>query len=362
MFRDYLLSMPQAVKRPPQKQADEKPSIISTADLARHLNLSQWAVSRAINGHRDISEKTRQKVLDAMVEMGFRPNLFARGLRGCRSGLIGICFSLLNIPILDLKLARLQKFLRERSLGALMESTSYDPVVERRVVEDFHRIQVDGAVLLYSNLSAANSKALLRSMACVHVDPNKPQQLPTVSLDRNMAMRLLLGHLLELGHRRIALLGIHPENPSKWGPLVKLATEWNLDPDKLFYRAPFHDRPESMVAEGAHAAARVLKEEKKATAYICLDDLAAIGAIQSIRSAGLSVPGDISVTGFNHQDVSRVLLPTITTIDQNIDAIMDKAGEILMEEIALPIAKRGKARLEKISPTLVVGQSTGRAR
>ena len=102
-----------------------------------------------------------------------------------------------------------------------------------------------------------------------------------------------------------------------------------------------------------------LQAARRPTAFMCLDDLVAVGAIQAVRNAGLSVPGDISVTGFNHQDLARVLRPTITTIDQNLSAIVQKAGELLMAQIELPPDQRGGACLEQIEPTLVIGESTG---
>ncbi len=335
--------------------------IVSTADLARHLKLSQWTISRAINGHQDISEKTRQLVLDTMEKHGFRPNPFARALRGRGPGMIGVCFSYLNIPVLDLKIQQLQAFLRQLDYGTILESTSQDAATEKRVLEDFRRIQVNGIVLFYCNLSASQAETLLRSTACVQVDPNKAQHLPTVSLDRAHAMRLLLGHLLELGHRRIALLGILPQDRWKWGPMRELAEEWGLDPDKLLHPQPYNLHAESKVEEGLRMAAGALNGPKRPTAFICLDDLVALGAVQAVRNAGLSVPGDISVTGFNHQDLARVLRPTITTIDQNLGEIVQEAGKLLMAQLDLPPEKRGQACLVKVKPTLIVGESTAAA-
>lgn len=343
------------------KGGPAEPPIVSTADLARHLKLSQWTISRAINGHRDISEKTRQLVLDTMAEHDFRPNPYARALRGRGPGMIGVCFSHLNIPILDMKIQRLQMFLREFEYGTILESTSQDMATEKRVLEDFHRIQVSGVVLFYCNLSAGQADALLRSTACVQVDPNKSHRLPTVALDRAHAMRLLLTHLLELGHRRIALLGILPQDRWKWGPMRALAEEWGLDPDRLLVAQPYNPSAESKVEEGMRMGAGALNGPKRPTAFICLDDLVALGAIQAVRNAGLSVPGDVSVTGFNHQDLARILRPTITTIDQNVGEIVQEAGKLLMAQIDLPPEKRGEPCLIKVKPTLIVGESTAAA-
>ena len=120
-------SAPEAVLRSVSKigsMADEENAdahwpepIVSTADLARRLNISQWAVSRAINGHKGVSEKTRQAVFDAMKESGFRPNPLARGLRGRGSRMIGVAVNRL-VAITDQMVMRLQAYLVPAATGA----------------------------------------------------------------------------------------------------------------------------------------------------------------------------------------------------------------------------------------------------
>lgn len=342
-------------------QKRSEPSVVSTADLAKYLNLSQWTVSRAINGHHDISEETRKRVLTAMDELGFRPNPFARGLRGRGISMIGICFSRLNIPILDQKVFELQEYLRNRGFRSLLEASLNDPENEQRVLEDFRRIRVDGVVIFFSMLSSSKIRQATRSMALVSVDPWWPQEVPMVMLDRHTAMRQIIDHLLDLGHRSFALLGISPDNIWRWPPLAEGVMARGLNPDEVFswykYPSPF----ESPIKGGAEMAARALSLKPRPTAFICQDDLIALGAIQTVKDAGLSVPKDISVTGFNNQDVAQTLRPTLTTVDQHPSSTIARVGELLSMQLALPARDRGKAVEVKIKGSFIARESTGPA-
>lgn len=340
---------------------DSPPTVVSTRELAKYLNLSQWTVSRAINGHHDISEETRKRVLAAMDEVGFRPNPFARGLRGRGIGIVGLCFSRLNIPILDQKVFAMQEFLRQHGFRSLMEATQNDPENEARVLEDFRRIRVEGVVLFLSMLNSARVRQATKGMAVVSIDPWHSQEVPMVNLDRYSAMRQIIHHLLDLGHRRFGLLGIAPDNIWRWPPLVDGVSSRGLNPGEVFTWYPYPSPHESPVSAGAQMAAKTLKLSPRPTAFICQDDLVALGAVQAVKDAGLSVPGDISVTGFNNQDLAQLLRPTLTTVDQQPIHMIAKAGELLTIQMGLPARERGQPMEAKITPQFIIGESTGPA-
>jgi DNA-binding LacI/PurR family transcriptional regulator len=314
-----------------------RPKIQSISDFAKYLDLSAWTVSRAINGHPEVTEKTRRRIMEAMEEVGFRPNPLARGLGGRRTGMIGVCLFNLENPIISAKVYHLQDFLRRQRLRSMLEVTLRDPESELRVIEDFVRIRVDGIVLMYSSLDAATLTAQLDGMPCVVVDPHFPQKTPNISLDRRKAMRLLLEHLLRLEHRSFALLGFNKTDPWRWPALAETARDHGLDVERAFR---FADMPavDSQIEAGQLMAEKVLKWPDRPTAMITVDDRMAIGAIQALREAGVEVPRHMSVTGFDHIELARKLHPTLTTIEQNPAILMQRAGQILLEQIALPAA------------------------
>ncbi len=333
---------------------------MSIPDFAKYLGLSAWTVSRAINGHPEVSEKTKRRILAAMEEVGFRPNPLARGLGGRRTGLIGVCSLGLDNPIANTKIFHLQEFLRRHHLRSLLEVTLHDPANELRIIEDFARIRVDGMVLMYSALEADALAARLKGIACVIVDPHHLQKTPNVSLDRRKAMRLLLEHLLRLDHRSFALLGFTRADPWRWPALAETARAHDLDPDKAFRMLELPP-VSSPIEAGQIMAETVLKWPNRPTALLALDDRMALGAIQALREAGVEVPREISVTGFDNLDIARKLHPTLTTIEQNPTRQMERVGEMLLAQIALDPGERGARQAETIAPELVVGESTGPA-
>lgn len=333
---------------------------MSIPDFAKYLGLSSWTVSRAINGHPEVSEKTRRRIMAAMEEVGFRPNPLARGLGGRRTSMVGVCFMGLGNPILDRKVYYLQEFLRRHQLRSMLEMRLRDEQQEIRAIEDFRRIHVDGIVLIHSELDAATSRRVLGGTACVHVDPHAPQTTACVSVDRRRAMRLLMEHLLRLGHRMFALLGIRENDPWRWSALVETAEAHGLDPTRVLKVVEGVPEVESPIEAGELMAETVLKWSKRPTAMIVLDDRMALGAIQALKNANVDVPREMSVTGFDNLDFARKLHPTLTSIEQNPLRLMERAGTLLLEQLELPAEQRGKTiPAETVAPELIIGESTG---
>lgn len=333
--------------------------ITSITEFAKYLGLSVCTVSRAMNAHPAVKDSTRRQVLAAMEEVGYQPNPIGRALVGARTGLIGVCSIGLSNPILNTKIYHLQKFLRDHDLRVVLEMGYQDPKSEARIIEDFRRIRVDGLVLMYSTLPSSTVAGLTQGMACVHVDSHEPQSTPNISIDRRRAMRLLLEHLLRFEHRNFAMLWAESD-PWRWPMLAEAAKSNGLDPSKAFRFARFPD-VEDAIEAGQIMTEEVLSWPKRPTAIIARDDQMVLGVLQALRHAGVEVPRHMSVTGFDNLSIARKLHPTLTTIEQNPARLMERAGELLLEQIKLPPKKRGGAITEMIVPELVTGESTGPA-
>lgn len=351
------------VKRKPASNhvAEERPALLSIADFARHLRLSAWTVSRAINGHPEVNEDTRRRVLAAMDELGFRPNPLARGLGGRRTGMFGVCFMGLGNPIVDKKVYALQEFLRRQHLQTVLEVRMRDRQQELRAIENFRRIHVDGIALMYSELDADTAVEAMGGTPCVQIDPHLPQRIPSVSLDRRKAMRLLMDHLFRLEHKSFGLLGTGRGDVWRWPALLEIARARHLDPDRIYVEFDDLLHVESMIERGQLMAQQLLEMRKRPTALITTNDQVALGAIHALREAGVSIPREISVTGFDNLDLGRKLHPTLTTIEQNSAQMMERAGTMLLEQVRLPAGERGQPIVELIAPELVIGESTGPA-
>ncbi len=345
----------------PSRRAGPAGPITSIAQFAKYLDLSVWTVSRAINGHPEVREETRRRVLAAMEEVGYRPNPLARGLGRGRTGLVGVCSLGLDNPILNLKIYHLQEYLRRHDLRVVLQMSLRSRESELRIVEDFVRMRVDGVVLLYSTLPSSAITPHLRGVPCLQVDPLEPQAMPSIAIDRHRAMQLLFEHLLRLEHRAFGLL--FPRGDPWRGPaLVTLARAHGLDPERIFRYPELPDTTLNGIEIGQRMTEEVLRWRDRPTALIARDDQVALGAVQGLREAGVEVPREMSVTGFDNLDLARRLHPTLTTIDQAPQRLMERAGEMLLEEIARPAKSRGAALAEAVTPELVLGESTGPAR
>jgi len=336
--------------------------IEGTAGLAAYLGVSRWTVSRVLNGQPGVKEETRERVLEAIDELGFEPNRMARGLKGARSGLIGVSFQDLETLILAEKSNALQKLLREAGYRGLFEMPGTDLKLQEEVIRHFLSIQVDGIVLIGSTLGPGSSVwdlASVRDCPLVAVDPREALGIPTVNLDRSRAMEEIYYTLYEAGHRRIGLLGLGSDdmyqNPRRAG-LEQAISVLGATEGLLEYNLSGYSHQD--YGYGAALAEACLSSDiELPTGLICLSDRIAIGALRTFQERGLRVPEDVSIIGFDNLPEGNWTRPRLTTYDQNIDGLMGSAMEALM----------ARMEGEDVSPKmcsgrLVIRESTARPR
>jgi DNA-binding LacI/PurR family transcriptional regulator len=333
----------------------------TTSALARHLGLSRWTVSRALNGHPEVRTETRERVLRAMSELGFSPSPLARGLRGGRTGAVGVCFQALSAPIVARKVLALQRELKHRGLRAMVELIDGSPESERDVVTNFISLRVEGAIFVGGPATLGRRGALDRladaGVPVVLVDPVAPAPVPTVELDRASGMRMALDHLLSLGHRRFLLLGIAPEvdyGAARWQGLRQAAADIGLEWERDFVVVAEADLRDQNYDAGRRFAERLLAMTDHPSAAIALNDQVAIGAIARLQEAGMKVPADLSIVGFDNLALSAHVHPRLTTLDQQVDRLMAAAVDLFLEP------QSSRPALRRIEPELVVRDSTAR--
>ena len=336
--------------------------IRSTAEFARHVGLARTTVSRVLNGQPGLKQKTIDRVLQAMAETGFSRNAFALYLKGKRTALIGICMeSLLRVPAI-LKLAALQKRLREEHYISLIEVL--DPEGTYSAVRHFLSMRVEAVVFIgyFAENEIAERIGELSRLGVPHVVIDHPGVLGanTVTLDRRKAMEELTRHLIGLGHTSFGLLGISEAAKSTWERLRgigdalaahKMTLERNtVSLDHLYPR-------EYNFEFGRVLAKSFAIVPSRPTAFLSLNDEIGAGAIRGFIESGLKIPGDVSVTGFNNQDLCMASTPQLTSVDQQISRTIETAAAMLFAQIKNP--ERGRPMTRRIKPQLVVRESTG---
>jgi DNA-binding LacI/PurR family transcriptional regulator len=347
-------------------KTNQVPAVIrSTAELARHVGLARTTVSRVLNGQPGLKPKTIERVQRAMVETGFAPNALAAHLKGKRTAMVGICMEDLATPPAVRKLATLQKLLRSRGFSSLIEVLA--PGAGREVVRHFMSLRVE-AVVFIGQFVPEEAEARIAELTAhgtphVVIDHFGLKGAHTVSLDRAEGMRATLEHLFALGHRRFGLLGQTKGGTTRIDRLVGIEAAlrahglgWETATVSLDHR---HERQDDF-AYGRSLAGSFAALPNRPTAYVALNDAIAIGALRGFQEAGLRVPRDVSVTGFNNQDIARMASPTLTTVDQNIATTIATATEVLLGQLGRPA--RAKPVVRTIAPELVIGDSTGPAR
>lgn len=321
-------------KRQPAEQ--ERPQVAGTAGLAAHLGLSRWTISRVLNGHDGVKEATRERVQQAMQELGFEPNRFARGLRGMPSGLVGISIPHLEAMVLARKTQALSRELRQAGYRGIFEMPEGDNEMEEEVVRHFLSIQVEGIILVGSRLTGGEAffaEAKQKKVGIVALDPVNDLPVPTLRLNRGEAMAGIVGHLYENGHRRFGLLGIGTDD--LYGDARQLglqagAARCGLDAKGAFMAFDAQGYSLQDYQYGAYLAEVLLREAEGITALICLNDRIAIGAMRTLQANGIEVPAQMAVVGFDNAMEGAWSHPSLSSVDQNIDAMMKRAVERLI--------------------------------
>jgi DNA-binding LacI/PurR family transcriptional regulator len=296
------------------------------ADVAKQAGVSEATVSRVLNGKQGISDATRAAVLTALDVIGYeRPT----HLRGRTPRMIGLIVPELQNPIFPAFAEVVAGALAQRGFNAVL-CTRTGSMSEAEYVEMLLERQVSGMVFAggqyaeadaphdhYARLLRLRLPVVLVNAAAEHLD------FPRVSTDDAVAMEQAHSHLAYLGHERIGLILGPPDHvPS----LRKLeAFERLTGSGELVERTRFS-------LEGGHAAATRLLASG-VTAIICASDPLALGAIRAVRRAGMSVPADVSVVGYDDSAFMSCTDPPLTTVRQPIDAVGRAAVELLTGQI-----------------------------
>jgi len=329
-------------------------------DIARDLNVSVITVSKALRGKTDISEATRQRVLARMKELDYRPNLTARSLATGQSFIVGLIVPDLLNPFFSELAKSISTALRKRSYGLILSSADDSAEVEQSEIRMMLARGVDALLIA----SCQSTPAGLADVA--------NQRVPFVLLDRPITGlaanfvgsndcaggRLAAEHLLGLGQKRIAFLG-RPENVPEPERLAgfrdSLAKHGSpLDP-KLVVSQPAEC--DSGDAAGYRMMQSLLDAGAPPDGIFCHNDVMAIGALKAILDAGLRIPEDIAIVGFDNVHYSQYLQIPLTSVDQLTSELGASAAELALDLIAQK-AKPEPPKSILLTPKLVTRQSS----
>ena len=331
------------------------------SDIAAQAGVSEATVSRVFNGKTGVSATTRQAVLAALDVLGYdRPVR----LRQRSAGLVGLITPELNNPIFPALAQVIEQVLTRHGYTPLLCTQTPGGSTEDELVDMLVDRGVTGIVFvsgLHADTTADMERyARLAARGVPFVLINGYSELisaPFISPDDRLAMRMAVQHLVELGHERIGLaLG-----QRRFVPVLRKLEGFASACAELLGQSPEQssERVQHTLfsVEGGHAAAAALLDQG-CTAVVCGSDLMAFGVIRAVRQRGLSVPGDVSVVGFDDSPLIAFADPPLTTIRQPVEAMGAAAVDALLEEINGNAMHRAEFVFQ---PELVVRGSTGAA-
>jgi DNA-binding LacI/PurR family transcriptional regulator len=309
---------------------------VTLHDVARVAEVSIKTVSNVINDYPHIRPATRQRVLDAIEQLGYTPNLSARRLRSGRTGVIGLALPELSLSYFAELADAVIKAADRHGVIVLIEQTGGERRREIELLRSPRRQLTDG--LLFSPLGMNNDDAPLLSVGYPLVLlGERIFGGPTdhVTMKNVDAARAATQHLLDAGRTRIVVLGAHDgEVIGSAGLRVRgyrealEAAGIPFDPALLAYPTTWHR------SNGATAMREFLATGVQFDAVFALNDSLALGAMRVMQEAGLRIPADVAVIGFDDLDEAQYSLPALTTVNPGRNEIADTAVRVLLERIA----------------------------
>ncbi|MDN4639115.1 LacI family DNA-binding transcriptional regulator [Agreia sp. PsM10] len=311
---------------------------ITLHDVARMAGVSIKTVSNVINDYPHIRPTTRTKVEAAISELGYQPNLSARSLRSGRSGVISLLIpDLRNAYFAELADA-VMRAAQARGLSVIIEQMPGGKKEELEILRGPRMQLVDG--ILYSVLALGEEDAH-------ELDSRMPMVLlgdrifhgpkDHVTMQNTAGAKAATEHLLSLGRRRIAALGSHPGEVVGSAGLRLDGYRQALDeagvaydPSLVIPAINWHRK------DGAAAMRRFLEQDVPFDGLVAFNDSMALGAMRVMQEAGLRIPDDVSVIGFDDIDETRYSIPSLSTIDPSKDEIAETAVDLLLERIENP--------------------------
>lgn len=328
---------------------------ITQKEVAKKAGVAQATVSLVLNGGRDkVSVTTAERIEAAIADLGYQPNRFAQALRTQRTHVIACVVPDLANPFYPSLVVAVQRVARAAGFEVITIDTEGQLANERQVVAAAQQGRFDGIVGVFFNLGVKELTPLGKAgVPVVRIEASHkaggPLPIDDLFIDNEAAARALTQHLLDLGHRSVAMIAA-PGGPQQVRLKGYLAAMAPLNAEPLVLEAA-----RFTVDGGRDAADRLLAGGRPVSAIIAANDLLAIGVMQSLIAHGLKIPDDISVAGFDDILASALVTPPLTTVAQFQDQLGARAAERLLARLASGTIEPGLA--EEMSFELIIRAS-----
>jgi LacI family transcriptional regulator len=320
-------------------------------EVARRAKVSTATVSRVLNNPAAVKGSTRARVLKVVQELKYSPNLHAQSLAGGRSRSIGVIVSNIENPFFLDVYRTVEAGAHAAGYELIMANTGYS---SERLVTSIRLMlgrRLAGLAAIVSEMDASLIQELsAQRIPVVFYDVGTPRRnITNIRVDYRGGMLKLISYLHSLGHRRVGYVGHH----ATLGPIHERVQSLR-DATGRYAGLELDIATDTDSLEGGRQAARVLLgRAARPTALVCVNDMMAVGALREVRSRGLRVPEDVSVTGFDNVTLAQFAVPALTTVHIPRDQIGRTICDCLMRD-DVPLEQEFV-----LEPELVVRDSTG---
>lgn len=344
--------------------------MVTIRDVAKESGFSSTTVSIVLNNAplaRYIPAVTKKRIERAAQKLGYRPNQFARSLRSKRSHTVGVMVFDMTDPYCTLVLRGIENTLYQSSYLPILTDVHNERSRFERYLEMLLDRRIEALIVLANwlfldiNLLGDLEKSSIPT-AMIGCEL-KTDSISSVIVDNEVGGHMALEHLHSLGHRKIAFIrgpkALTDSSP-RWRGITKSAKECGLELDsRLIVELPESRDPMSSFESGYKLTEDLIHQKRPFTALLAFDDMSAFGAIRALTRAGVRVPEQCSVIGFDDVATSALYTPSLTTIRQPMEAMGASAVGIVLDGINGVLEKREiNATHRKVAPELVAREST----
>jgi LacI family transcriptional regulator len=339
-------------------------------DVARESGFSPATVSIVLNNAplaRYIPAPTKKRIELAANKLGYRPNVIARFLRSRRNQTVGVMVFDLNDPFCIPVLRGIQDTLAQASYLPLLTDVRNQRSRFERYLEMILGRQVEGLIVvanwLFVDIDLLGDLEKRNVPSVVIGRELKTDSISSVMVDNEAGAHLALEHLYSLGHRKIAFIRgprMLVDTAPRWRGIKSFAESAGLAIDpRLVFELPDSKDPNTGFEGGIQFAEELLRHKRKFTALMAFDDMTAFGSIRGLTKAGVKVPEECSVIGFDDVAPSAIATPALTTIRQPLETMGITAVSLVLEGMNAGFEKKEFVAVHrKVPPELVVREST----
>ena len=330
---------------PPKKSSDSNNPTMS--DVAKLAGVSQSTVSRVLNesnSHIPISDETKQRVLDAVAELGYQTNMIARSLRTQKTQMIAVMIGDISNAFYHPIVRTIQDVAQNYDYDVLISNGDHLYQNEKRFLQSVLRRPVDGVIMAPHRLSTEDLEDFIQRSRIPVVAIGAQVQHPLVDVvggTSEPATYEAISWLIEQkSHRDIAFIGVKDDMPP--GPPRLAGYMRAMQDANLVVQPGFIQKADFTIQGGREAMEVFLQQNPLPTAIFASNSLMAIGAIQVARAQGYSIPGHFSIMGFDDIPEALIVSPSLTVISRNLPKIGLQVAELLFERIENKANQEGR--------------------